>query len=317
MKLGQFYKEVIRIGIENDPRGKDVVLKLLEDKKKEYEKLSDKEKKFFDLEKLENPYSDTRILWGDKDKEVKRILVGIDMEGMEILLADRLREKGKEVDLVLSHHPEGGALASLTDVMGMQADILSDVGVPPSVAESLLAERIREVERRLLPANHLRSVDFARLLDIPFMCTHTVADNCVTTYLRKLFEEKKPDKLSDIIDLLLELPEYEDAAKNGVPPKILVGDKGSKAGKVFVDMTGGTEGAKDIFKNLVNAGVSTLVCMHLSEEHFRKAKEAHINVIIAGHIASDSLGLNLLLDQVEKKGKFELIECSGFRRYRR
>jgi hypothetical protein len=40
-------------------------------------------------------------------------------------------------------------------------------------------------------------------------------------------------------------------------------------------------------------------------------------VVIAGHIASDNLGLNLLLDAVEKHGAFEVLECSGFRRVKR
>lgn len=317
MKLKDFYHQVVRIGIENDPRGKEEVLKLLEEKKKEYEELSEREKKYFDTEQLNNPYSDTRILWGNEDVEIKTILVGIDIEGSEILLADRLNAGKKKIDLVLAHHPEGSALANLTQVMSIQSDLLYSVGVPPSVAESLLAERIKEVERRLLPVNHMRNVDIARALDIPFMCAHTVADNCVTRFLTRVFEEKKPNKLKDILDILLEFPEYQFAAKHNSGPRILIGDKNNKAGKIYVDMTGGTEGSKDIFEKMTAAGISTLVCMHLSEEHYKKAQSAHINVIIAGHIASDSLGLNLVLDEVEKKEKFEFIECSGFRRYRR
>lgn len=57
--------------------------------------------------------------------------------------------------------------------------------------------------------------------------------------------------------------------------------------------------------------------MHLSEEHFKKVKDANLNVVIAGHISSDTLGLNLLLDKIEKEEKFETISCSGFRRIRR
>lgn len=317
MKLKDLYKEIVRIGIENDPRGKDCVLKILKENLEAYQKLSEKEREFFDLEKLENPYSDTRILWGDENNDVKTILVGIDMEGSEILLADRLREKGTKIDLILAHHPEGKALASLYEVMPMQADILYNIGVPPSVADSLLAERIGEVERRLLPVNHIRSIDFARILNIPFISAHTASDNCVTTYLTKYFKEKNPEKLENLIDILLELPEYNLVARNNFGPKILIGDKKNKVGKIFVDMTGGTEGSKEIFTNLVNAGVASLVCMHLSEEHFKRVKDEYLNVIIAGHTASDTLGLNLLFDRLESEEKFEIIECSGFRRINR
>jgi len=37
-------------------------------------------------------------------------------------------------------------------------------------------------------------------------------------------------------------------------------------------------------------------------------------VIVAGHISSDTLGINILLDQLEKLGKFKIIPCSGFER---
>ena len=169
MKFKTLYQEAVRIGIKNDLRGKNAVVRILKENKKTYENLSNDEKKYFDLEKLNNPYGDTRMLWGDENIEVKNILIGIDMEGGEILLADRLREKGNKVDLVLAHHPEGRALANLAQVMDIHTDVLCNIGVSESVAESLVSERVSEVERRLLPVNHLRSVDFARLLDIPFM----------------------------------------------------------------------------------------------------------------------------------------------------
>jgi putative NIF3 family GTP cyclohydrolase 1 type 2 len=82
-------------------------------------------------------------------------------------------------------------------------------------------------------------------------------------------------------------------------------------------MTGGTEGSKDMFDKMYKLGIRTLVSMHLSEEHFKKVKDANLNVVIAGHISSDTLGLNLLLDRIEKEEKLEIINCSGFRRIRR
>jgi len=164
--------------------------------------------------------------------------------------------------------------------------------------------------------NHLRSVDFARVLDIPFMNIHTPADNCVNKYLSKLFLSKKPRLLKDVVDMLMKLKEYQQAMAINAGPSIIIGDKKNRAGRILVDMTGGTEGSKEMFSNIASKGISTIVCMHLSEEHFKKAKEAHINVIIAGHIASDNLGLNLLLDEIEKKEKLKFIECSGFRRVR-
>jgi hypothetical protein len=317
MRLGDLYKEAIQAGIANDPRGEEVVLKEIERRKKDFAKLDPDKKKFFDLESLNNPYSDSRILYGSESHEIQSILVGIDIDVGEILLADTLRSKGKRIDLLLSHHPSGRALADLYSVMGMQSDILSLFGVPVNIAENLMDGRIREIERKLMPLNHTRSVDAAKLLDIPYLCLHTPADNMVTGYLQRLFDEQKPFFLADVMDILRNIHEYGFAGISSVGPKIVLGSPQRKAGKIFVDMTGGTEGAKEIFSSLTNSGVNTVVGMHIGEEHRKEAEKCHLNVVIAGHISSDNLGLNLLLDEISRDNHLEILECSGFRRFSR
>jgi putative NIF3 family GTP cyclohydrolase 1 type 2 len=217
----------------------------------------------------------------------------------------------------VAHHPEGHALAQLYDVMKIQSDLLAQYGVTVSVAEQLMEKRISEVERLIMPVNHTRSVDAARILGIPMVCLHTPADNCVTNYLTKLFEKKKPYKLKDLMKLLKEIPEYKKSSQLQAPPKIVSGSENNKCGKIVVDMTGGTGGSKDIYEKYANSGVSTLVGMHLSEEHLENAKKANLNAVIAGHISSDVVGLNLLFDEIEKEEKLEFVGASGFERIRR
>ncbi|MEW6727670.1 NGG1p interacting factor NIF3 [Desulforudis sp. 1088] len=310
MKLGELYRLAVEKGIAHDPRGKAEVQAYLAREKDKFNDMKADEKDFYDEERLHNPYSDTRILYGDPEREVGVALVGIDMEVGEVLLADRLREKGQTVDLIVAHHPEGKAMAALYDVMHLQEDILAELGVPINVAEGLMAARISEVKRALLPLNHNRAVDAARLLDIPFMCVHTAADNLVTDYLQKLIEEKKPRTLKDVIKCLKEIPEFAEAAKQNAGPTIVVGAPERRAGKIVVDMTGGTSGSEDAYSKLVDAGVGTLVVMHMTEKHRKEAEKNNVNVIIAGHMASDSLGLNLFLDEVAKCG-VKIIPTSG------
>ncbi|HEX8947737.1 MAG TPA: NGG1p interacting factor NIF3 [Dissulfurispiraceae bacterium] len=317
MTLSEFYKKAIHTGVENDPRGKELVRRELEQREKDYENLSPKAKETFDLENLENPYSDSRILHGKGEEEIKTVLAGIDIDVGEILLAEILRNRSVPLDLVVSHHPGGRAFANLYSVMHMQADILSSFGVPINIAEGTMEDRIKEVERRLMPVNHTRAVDAARLLNIPFVCLHTPADNMVATYLQRMFDDKKPYTIDDIVDLLRDIPEYRESERNNAGPKILLGAKSRKAGKVFVDMTGGTEGSKEIFQSLSLGGVNTIVGMHLSDEHRKEAEKHHINVVIAGHISSDNLGMNLLFDRITAGARLEILECSGFKRFQR
>ncbi|MFA5157071.1 MAG: NGG1p interacting factor NIF3 [Candidatus Omnitrophota bacterium] len=287
MKLSDFYASLVKAGSDLDPRCRKI-----------------------------SSYADTAILYGSADTQVNKILVGIDIEVGELLLADKIRRESS-LDLVLSHHPEGKAWAALYDVMQLQVDLLIKAGVSRRAAEGMLVERKREVERKLLPNNHTRAVDAARLLDLPFACCHTPADNHASFFIEKLMRDARPKKVADIVDILLAEPEYKHAQEQSAGPKVILGNPKRAVGKVFVEMTGGTEGPKEAFDSLYKNGVRTIVSMHLSEEHFRKIKDGDLNVVIAGHISSDTLGLNLILDKLEKKEKFSIISCSGFTRFSR
>ncbi|MFH0764388.1 MAG: NGG1p interacting factor NIF3 [Candidatus Omnitrophota bacterium] len=318
MKLIDIYKLAIRKGIEKDPRTRREINEELTRARKEFRKSKGADARAFDKERLTNPYADTRILYGDLDTNIRTIIVGIDMEGPEILTAARLNERESDrIDLVIAHHPEGVAWARFYDVMHLQEAMLKKLGISEEVARRLLKERIEEVGRAVAPANHARSVDIARLLDIPYMCIHTPADNHVASCLQRLFDRKKPKKLSQVVSILKGIPEYADGLRKNAGPRILIGEPNKSAGKVFVDMTGGTEGSKKVFGRLSQAGVGTIVAMHLGEDHFKHAKDEGMNVVIAGHIASDTLGLNLLLDGIEKIEKLNIIPCSGFIRVKR
>jgi len=317
LKLQEFYELAIQAGIDADPRGRAMVEAELKDNLKAFEELRPDDKTVFDGEKLKNPYADSRILHGNPDRQVRTVLVGIDMEAPELLLADRLNQKGAGIDLVLAHHPEGRAYANFYEVMKMQADILNRFGVPINVAESQLSGRMKEVERSLLPVNHTRPVDAARLLDIPYLCLHTPADNMVSRYLQALFDREAPSRLKDVVRLLKEIPEYQQAIRNNAGPRVLIGSDEQRTGRVFVDMTGGTSGSKETLEKLSQSGVGTIVGMHMSEDHRKEAEKHHIRVVIAGHISSDTLGLNLLLDALEKREPLAVLECSGFKRVKR
>jgi putative NIF3 family GTP cyclohydrolase 1 type 2 len=316
MKLGEIYRLAIEKGMGKDPRTKAAVEKLLEKENKKYEEMKDEEKREYDQDKLFNPYGDTRLLFGDPEIEVSRVLAGVDMETGEVLLADRISGRGQKIDLILAHHPEGKAMSALYQVMRLQEDVLAKFGVPINVAEGIMASRISEVKLGLMPLNHNRAVDAARLLDIPIMCVHTPADNLVNDLVQSLMDEKKPETLNDVLKLLKEIPEYAEAVNYNAGPTIVIGSKERRAGRVMVDMTGGTSGSEDAYAKLSAAGVGTLIVMHIGEKHRKEAEKNHVNVIIAGHMASDSLGLNLLLDELVRRG-IEVIPCAGLLRYER
>ena len=287
MKLSRFFNTAVSRGIAADPRRDKSAIK---------------------------GYADSAILYGDPNTEVRNVLVGIDIGEGELLLADRLRER-RSIDLVVSHHPCGGAYAALYQVMDLQVELLKRCGLSKEAASEYLRERKGEVERKLLPQNHMRAVDAARLLDIPFCCLHTPADNCAASFIEAMLKKARPGTLAGIIRALEKVSEYAAAAAETAGPRILTGSPARPAGKIFVEMTGGASGPPGACESLREGGIRTLVSMHISDDYLRKARAAGLNSVVAGHISSDTLGMNLLLDAVEKIEPLTFITCSGFRRF--
>lgn len=314
----QIYDLAISLGIKNDIRGAVHIQRRLKKIKEKYEALPAAQKEFYDKEDLTNPYPDTRMYADDPKKQVKRILAGIDLEVSEVLLANELSKK-KAIDLLLFHHPIGAGLSDLSGVMDLQVELLASYGVPINVAQAVTLPRISEVSRGIGAINHYKEVDAAKLLGFPLMCTHTPTDNIVCQFIMNLMKknESKLERISDVLDLLMTIPEYQMATKLKQGPKIFVGNPDSYAGKIAVtEFTGGTSGSKDMYEKIAQAGIGTILGMHMHEEHKKEAEKHHVNVIIAGHMSSDSLGMNLFLDELEKKG-IEVVPCSGLIRVKR
>ena len=317
MKLKEIYETCVATGIEADARDRTEIDRVLAQVRHDYDKLEEDDKAFFELEKLTNPYADTRICAGDPDGEIRGLLVGIDMEVGEVLLADRLREKGEPIDLVFAHHPEGPGYANLHEVMYMQADLWAAQGVSIAAGDALIAPRAEEVRRRISPVNHYRAVDAARLLGLASLSCHTPADNSVNAFVQRFLDAERPETLDKLVKALRTIPEYADAARKGYGPRIIQGTESARPGRMVVDMTGGTEGPTGALDRLSAAGVGTLVGMHYSEEHKKRAEKLKLNLVVAGHISSDVLGMNLVLDRIESLGPIDIRCASGMVRVKR
>jgi putative NIF3 family GTP cyclohydrolase 1 type 2 len=318
MNLGEFYRRCVQAGIQADPRGVTGINRYLKAEKKRYESLDGFEKESYDHERLSNPFTDVRILNGDKRTPLKALMVGIDAYQAELLIADRLRSSGRNVDAVLTHHPAGFGIKRLPEVLDIQTEQWISFGVPTHIAQSLTEERQEEVVRRFHVMNSDAAVDAAVLLGVPYMCSHTAADNCVYHYLQAKLDKSKPRTVADVKEMLHEEPEYRHQALMQAPPMLVAGKSTNRCGKVFVEMTGGVMPKEQALDELSRSGISTLVVMHMTEEGLSAAKKAKLNVVIAGHMASDTMGMNLMLDRALPPGDgIEIVECAGFKRFDR
>jgi hypothetical protein len=319
MKLKQLFEMAVQAGIEADPRTKAEIQRTLKRVEERHKRLEGKEKEHIDHEQKWNPYLDSRILYGTGDEEVTSLMVGIDIETPELLLANELRKQGKKIDAVMAHHPEGRALADLEKVMGVQIDVLARCNVPVNRAEGLLRPRMDKIWRKIHADNLFRTERTAALLDIPLFNCHTITDNLVWRFMEKHICSKKFDTLAEILDAITDIPEYRKYARMGNPPILVSGRKENRPGKIHAtEFTGGTNGPEELVKLQAEVGVGTVLSMHVTDTTLDVAKEHHINIIQCSHMASDTLGVNLLIDQWKRKEpKLKILETSGFVRVER
>ena len=312
MTIQEIFDLAIKMGREADPRPQEEIDKQLARIKRDHEAMPAKQREFFPKEKLVNPYLDSTIHFiNDPQKAIKKILVTVDAEEAELFLAKELG-----VDLLLSHHPVGKSLALLDDSMEMQLQVYKDYGVPINIIEGLMKKRIAQVTRSIHVANQYAEVDNARLLKMNFMNVHSPADNLLDKFLVELIKSTKPEFVEDLVDKLFDIPEFQEGARRGTPAKVFTGSPKNYCAKIMVDMTGGTNGSENVYSHLANAGICTILTMHRPETNYELAEKSFINLIVASHIASDSLGMNLFVDELEKKG-IEILPAGGFIRVSR
>jgi putative NIF3 family GTP cyclohydrolase 1 type 2 len=231
--------------------------------------------------------------------DVKNVLAGIDMNTPELLVA-----KMMGYDCVVSHHPRNTNLKGMNDLFRAQMYTMNKNGVPLNEAQKLIETRASKMESADHAFNFNRNASAAEVLGLPFLCIHTPADVIVEKALQKLFDERFGDKpktkVGELLKVFDDIPEYKQAI---FPPKIAVGSPDSYAGRILVIMSGVTGGGPDVYKAYFRAGVGTLVLMHAGEEDIKAVGEQKVgNIIVAGHMSSDSYGMNRIIEVWEQSG---------------
>ncbi|MBQ2668116.1 MAG: hypothetical protein IJF56_05750 [Clostridia bacterium] len=262
-----------------------------------------------DLVGLDFMPEDSGIVY-DNGKEVKKVLAGIDMDNTMLMLAKQLG-----FDCVAQHHPSGIMDPNIGELFGRDhMKKLMECGVPINEAQKLAYANTTKRAHALHSRNRTQMRDVAKLLDINDVAFHTPADILAERYTQKrmddLMERNPQCKVKDVIDELLTIREYQEALPDQ-KPEVWVGNKESYAGRIYVEMYGVGAPTLDEYIACANAGIGTFVTMHATPEVIEGLQKLNkCNLIVAGHMASDSLGFNQILDAWEKNG-VEIVRISG------
>lgn len=233
---------------------------------------------------------------------VRRALFGIDVDPADLLLA---KEKG--YDLVIAHHPTGGsAVVDFPKVLSKHADILVRHGVPKAAAQAAVRELQDEREPRAHAENYDHLPSVAKLVGIGLMCIHNPCDEIGRRVMDETLRARLPanPRVRDAIEVLQSLPEFKSAKTRIV---VRMGKADNPLGKWAVHHGAGTNGGLSVARAAFDHGIDTVFYIHIDAGALRRlweayGREASRNLVVTGHLASDSIGINVLVRELRARG---------------
>ncbi|GAB4546612.1 MAG: hypothetical protein Tsb0013_05600 [Phycisphaerales bacterium] len=245
----------------------------------------------------------------DAGRPVGKALACLNCQIGDLLLA---RELG--CDTVLVHHPLAGpARREFHRVLGRMVELMTEQGVSGERAIRA-TERLRERCRfndHASDWDHL--VSGARLLGLNLLNAHLAPDELGRRIMVDAVRDVTPHQtVRELMAALRTIPELAHEANSFIE---VPDDPMRQCGRIAVMHGGGTNGGADVAEALFDAGVGTVLYIHLSgDDAMRLRHRAEAGglggVLVTGHLASDAIGLNVYLAELEKRG-IELVRHGG------
>ncbi len=232
-----------------------------------------------------------------RGRRIRRVLVSIDVSVSELLLGRELN-----CDAVIAHHPAGGT-AELEGykVFLRHIDQMREAGVPVDVAKEAVKNKFRMLEVQHHPDNYDQTPSAAKRLGMPLLSIHSPCDEMGRRMILQSIKGLSNNAtVGELVSRIGRFPEFR-MAKSRI--EIRLGSARNKAGKVVISHASYTNGGYDIAKAYFQNGTDTLSYIHVSEADLTKLTSDNLgNLIVLGHIASDWLGINRLLQELDKNG---------------
>lgn len=227
---------------------------------------------------------------------IRKILFGIDAGAPELLMAKQLG-----FDAVISHHPVAGtAVTDFHQVFKRHIRQMVANGVPKTKAEEAVCRKACQLDVDGHSRNYGHASDVARLLDMPYMNIHTPLDEIGRRIMNEQINSNigTESTVQDVVSMLEELAEFRNATTR---IKIRLGKAENPAGKIVVSHGAGTNGGYEIARTYFENGVGTVVYIHVAYGDLEKLKADGVgNLIVTGHVASDSIGINPFIRELQK-----------------
>jgi putative NIF3 family GTP cyclohydrolase 1 type 2 len=231
-----------------------------------------------------------------KGKNISKVLIGIDIGTAELMLAKQL-----ECDAVIAHHPIGVAAVNFYKVFDRHLDYMVEHGVPKKIARQAIEKLKERIETRNHADIYSNVAGAAKALAMPLVNIHQPCDEYMRQVILRAIKAGRTEYVSDIVKSLSKIPEFRHAATK---VRVRFGNQNNKAGHWALVVAAGTNGGFHIAKAYLQHGVSTVIYLHIDYGELTKMREEKLegNLVVMGHLAGDSIGLNGLAERLEDLG---------------
>ena len=231
-----------------------------------------------------------------KGKNIHKVLIGIDIGAAELLLAKQLG-----CDAVIAHHPIGTTTVNFYKVFDRHIDYMVEHGVPKKIARNAVEKLKERIETRSHADIYSDVIGAAQALSMPLVNIHQPCDEYMRRVIFRAIKAGKTDYVSDIVKSISKIPEFRHAITK---VRVRFGNQNNKAGHWALVVAAGTNGGFNIAKAYFQSGVSTVIYLHMDYGELIKMREEKLegNLVVMGHLAGDSIGLNGLAERLENLG---------------
>ena len=228
-------------------------------------------------------------------RKVRKALFAIDAGAPEIILAKQMG-----YDLLIAHHPVGPARLTFSEVVKRHTCFMVEKGVPRKAADKATKGLVEKIDIRAHPANYMHEVDVARALRMPFMNIHLPIDQITREFLITTIKQANAKTVGELVAKLNRIKEFS-LAKTKI--EVRLGSPKNLMKKWALVFAAGTNGGYAVAKAYFDHEVDTVIYLHIDfEELARLRKDGNGNLVVLGHMAGDSIGINLFLSRLEKMG---------------
>ncbi len=136
------------------------------------------------------------------------------------------------------------------------------------------------------------------MLKMPLVNIHQPCDEYMRTEILNKLNSGRTRYVSDMIRSVEEIPDFRNASTK---IKLVHGNVRNETGRRILVLAAGTNVGYPIAKLYYEYGISTVKYLHIDHKDAEKIHDEKLkgNLVVLGHLAGDSIGLNALADRLE------------------